>query len=98
MPWVGGVGWHPAWASLFKHLQSLQTRRLPAKPKTAPAPQFHTPTCHILKLPDTHFADTHAAEHTHTILYNLEERAHITPRHVAITWPAPFAVKTPIST
>lgn len=66
--------------------QSLPTRRLPARPETAPAPRLHTPTCHILKLPDTHFANTHTVKHTHThaVLYNLEEHAHITPRHVAV--------------
>lgn len=100
-----GMGWwwgcRPVWASLFKHLRSLQTRRLPAGPKTAPAPRFHTPTCHILKLTDAHFADTHAAEHTRTVLYNATCIAKTllstglcgaVPHH-SITAPSPHSVR-----
>lgn len=50
--------------------QSLPTRRLPCRPETALAPEFHTPTCHILRLPHSHFADTLYLEdmHAHSIL------------------------------
>ena len=55
--------------------QSLLTCRLPDRPETALAPEFHTPTCNILKPPDTQFADTHTAQPTctHIVLYSLEE-------------------------
>lgn len=79
--------------------QSLLTRRLPAGPETAPAPGFHTPICHILKLPDTHFTDTHTPENTHrythkyrdSIIQFIKACAHDTRRpgsvgHVAVTW------------
>lgn len=85
MPWVGvGGGWRGV-GLIVQTSQSLPTRRLPARPETALAPRLHTPTCHILKLPDTHFANAVKHTHTHTVLYNSEEQIQITPRHVATT-------------
>lgn len=52
--------------------QSLLMRRLPGMPETAPAQRFHTPTCHILRLPDTHFANKMlklSHTHTHTFVH-----------------------------
>lgn len=59
--------------------QSLLTRRLPARPETAPAPGFHTPICHILKLPDGPFRNTH----TETLLYN-----NLLNTHISVMWPS----------
>lgn len=76
--------------------QSLPTRRLPGSPETAPAPRFHTPTCHILTLPDTHFANTHfslsfSLSGSHTLSNIKCIRAHISHEVsifcVDVTWP-----------
>ena len=56
--------------------QSLPMDHLPAGPESALAPHFHTPTCHILKLPDAHFANTHCRTNTLTISYYSEEHTH----------------------